>query len=317
MSNKILVTGGAGFIGSHIVEYLLSQNKKVRVIDNLSTGSLENISHLLSNKNLEFIKGDISDIEIVRLVCEDVYIICNQAAIGSVPRSINDPLTSHINNVDGFLNILLVAKEKGIKRIVYASSSSVYGDSEILPKKEDTIGNPLSPYAITKYINELYANLFTKLYGLECIGLRYFNVFGPRQNPNGAYAAVIPKFINLLLDGKQPIIHGNNGENSRDFTYIQNVVMANNLAMFTLNENCFGTAFNIGAGGKITILELFSKIKKYLNSQIEPIMGESKIGDVEHSCASIDKSKELLEYVPEISFDDGLEKTIEYFVNKN
>lgn len=308
----ILVTGGAGFIGSHIAEHLLKKGHIVRILDNLSTGNIENIRHLLDNPNLEFIVGDISNLETVKNACKSIDIICNQAALGSVPRSIDDPLTSHNNNVNGFLNILVVAKEMKIKRIVYASSSSVYGDSDILPKVEDIIGNPLSPYAITKHVNELYAKMFCKLYGIETIGLRYFNVFGPRQNPNGPYAAVIPKFISSLLHNKQPIINGY-GDFSRDFTYVDNVVNANSLALFTQNIKCFGQIFNIGAGSRITILDMFNSIKHNMNSAIDPIFGDTRIGDVPHSNADISKARKLLGYVPIVQFNEGIKKTIDHF----
>ena len=312
MQKHILLTGGAGFIGSHIAESLLSKNHKVRILDNLSTGNKKNIERLLPNTNLEFMYGDISNLETVRKACFGIDMICHQAAVGSVPKSIDDPLNSHISNVNGFLNILLAAKEKGIKRIVYASSSSVYGDSEKLPKKESEIGTPLSPYAITKYIDELYANVFSKLYGMECIGLRYFNIFGPRQDPNGAYAAVIPKFISIIKESKQPVINGD-GSFSRDFTYVDNAVLANCLSLFTTNTECYGEVFNIGVEGRVTILEMFTKIKMLMNSNIEPIFGEGRVGDIPHSNANIDKATMLLGYNPIVEFDDGLERTVKYF----
>jgi UDP-N-acetylglucosamine 4-epimerase len=308
----ILLTGGAGFIGSHIAEHLLKNGHNVRILDNLSTGNIENIKHLLDNQNLEFIIGDITDLETVKNACKSIDIICNQAALGSVPRSIDDPLASHNNNVNGFLNILVVAKEMKIKRIVYASSSSVYGDSNLLPKVEDIIGNPLSPYAITKYINELYAQVFYKLYGIQTIGLRYFNVFGPRQNPNGPYAAVIPKFISSLLHNEQPIINGS-GDFSRDFTYVDNVVNANSLALFTCNMECFGQIFNIGAGSRISILDMFNSIKYNMNSNVDPIFGDARIGDVPHSNADISKASKLLGYAPIVQFNEGIKKTIDHF----
>jgi len=309
---KVLVTGGAGFIGSHICDYLLENGYSVRVLDNLATGDKNNIMHNLNNPNFEFMYGDISNLETVRTALQDIDMICHQAALGSVPRSVSDPLGSHNTNVNGFLNILLGAKEKNIKRIVYASSSSVYGDHPELPKQEHKIGKQLSPYAITKYIDELYARNFTELYGLECIGLRYFNVFGPRQNPNGAYAAVIPKFISALKNNQQPVINGD-GNYSRDFTYVKNIVMANYLALTTENTNCYGTIFNIGAGGRITIKEMFDSIKQILNSDIEPIFGEPRIGDISHSNADISKAKEYLNYNPIIDFIEGIKLTIDYY----
>lgn len=310
----ILLTGGAGFIGSNIADFLLSKGHKVRVLDNLSTGFIKNIEHLLSNPNFEFVKGDITDLATLNIACTNIDLICHQAALGSVPRSVEDPLLSHDNNVNGFLNMLLAAKNNNIKRIVYASSSAVYGDSETLPKIENKIGAPLSPYAITKYVNELYGNVFTKLYDMECIGLRYFNVFGPRQNPEGAYAAVIPKFISSVKNNISPTINGD-GNYSRDFTYVDNIVQANYLALFTENKDCFGTIFNVGAGSRITILEMYNTIAKSFNSDLQPILGALRKGDIPHSNANIDKAKELLGYNPKINFDEGINKTIEYFEN--
>lgn len=313
-SKNILVTGGSGFIGSNIVEYLLNNNVKfVRILDNLSTGKKSNIENLLNKyDNLEFMYGDISNLETCRNAVKNIDIICHQAAIGSVPRSVKDPLTSHISNVNGFLNILIAANEVGIKRIVYASSSSVYGDDERLPKVEENTGNVLSPYAATKAIDEIYGGVFSKCYQMECIGLRYFNVFGPRQDPNGVYAAVIPKFIQLMKDGKVPQINGD-GTFSRDFTYIDNVVQANVLAMLTTNELSFGQAVNIGAGGQTTILDLFNVIKKTLNLNIEPIFYDRREGDIPHSNADISKAKNILGYNPKVMFTEGIIKTIDYY----
>jgi len=310
---NILVTGGAGFIGSNIVKFLLENNHKVRVIDNLITGHLKNINEFMEHPNFEFILCDITNIDDLRKNMCNIDAITHQAALGSVPRSVNDPLTSHNTNVNGFLNILIVAKELNIKRIVYASSSSVYGDNNELPKIENKIGNQLSPYAITKYIDELYARIFTQLYDLECIGLRYFNVFGPKQDPNGVYAAVIPKFITQIKNNSDVIINGD-GNNSRDFTYIDNVVRANYLALTTDNKQCFGEIFNIGAGGRITILEMFNIIKNILNSDKIPILGPNRKGDIPHSNADIEKAKLLLNYDPKISFEEGIIKTIDYYV---
>ncbi len=312
--SRILLTGGAGFIGSHIADFLIENNHKVVVFDNLSTGNKKNIQHLLCHSNFKFIFGDITNIEDVRNACQNIDVICHQAAIGSVPRSINDPLTSHNNNINGFLNVLLVAKELNIKRIVYASSSSVYGDDTNTKKIENEIGKQLSPYAITKYVDELYANLFTQLYSLECIGLRYFNIFGPRQNPDGEYAAVIPKFINLLYDNKQPTIFGD-GSISRDFTYVLNAVYANYLALFIDEPLCYGQIFNVGTDNSISILEVFNVIKKYLKSSIEPIFAPQRKGDIQYSNANIIKSKNLLHYTPLITFNDGIVSTINHFTN--
>ena len=315
---NILVTGGAGFIGSNIVEILLSNGvKSVRIMDNLVTGKIDNIQFLLDKyENVEFLRGDISNIEECRKAMSGIDLVCHQAALGSVPRSINDPLSSHISNVNGFLNILLAAKEKGLKRIVYASSSSVYGDDCKLPKVEENLGNVLSPYAATKKIDEIYADVFTKCYDMECIGLRYFNIFGPRQDPNGAYAAVIPKFIAVMREEKSPVINGD-GSFSRDFTYIDNAVQANILALTTSNNRCFGEAFNIGAGGQTTIKDLVKTINLGLNSEIEPILGTNRPGDIPHSNADISKAKNILGYDPKVLFDEGIIKTISYYSSIN
>jgi UDP-N-acetylglucosamine 4-epimerase len=315
MENKrFLITGGCGFIGSNIVEYLLENNASfVRVIDNLSTGNKRNIEHLLDKyNNFEFMYGDITNIEVCRKAVSGIDIICHQAALGSVPRSILDPLSSHLSNVNGFLNILISAKEAGIKRVVYASSSSVYGDHPVLPKVEENTGNLLSPYAATKKIDEIYGSVFTRCYGMECIGLRYFNVFGRRQDPNGAYAAVIPKFINLMKNGKSPTINGD-GNYSRDFTYIDNVIQANVLAMTTQNIESFGEAFNIGVEGQTTIYELFKIIKDELKLNMEPIFGPNRSGDIPHSNADISKARKILNYNPQIKFKEGIIKTISYY----
>lgn len=318
MENKrILITGGCGFIGSNIAEYLLEHNATfVRILDNLSTGNKSNIENLLYRfDNLEFMYGDISNIEICRKAVLGIDVICHQAAIGSVPRSILDPLSYHLSNVNGFLNILMSAKEVGIKRIVYASSSSIYGDNPVLPKIEENTGNLLSPYAATKKIDEIYGSVFTTCYGMECIGLRYFNVFGRRQDPNGAYAAVIPKFINLMKNGKSPIINGD-GNYSRDFTYIDNVIHANILAMTTQNPKSFGQSFNIGVEGQTTIYDLFKIIKDELKLDIKPVFGPNRIGDIPHSNADISKARKILNYNPQVLFKEGIIKTIKYY-NKN
>ena len=312
----VLVTGGCGFIGSNIVEHMLKNNvKRVRVLDNLSTGYLKNIKFLLDRyDNLEFMYGDISKLETCRKAMKDIDLVCHQGALGSVPRSINDPLNSHQSNVNGFFNILLSAKENNIKRVVYASSSSVYGNEKKLPKVENKTGSVLSPYAATKAIDEIYGWTFSHTYGMECIGLRYFNVFGPRQNPKGAYAAVIPKFIDLMKNEKQPKINGD-GSYSRDFTYIENVVQANCLALFTKESKCYGNVFNIGSGERVTILELFKSLKNSLNFDKDPIFGDNRRGDIPHSNASILKATKLLNYRPEYDFEKGLKKTTEYFLS--
>jgi UDP-N-acetylglucosamine 4-epimerase len=272
------------------------------------TGKLDNIKPFIG-EYVEFMYGDISNLETCRKAIKNIDIVCHQAAIGSVPRSINEPLLYHMSNVNGFLNILISCMEAGIKRIVYASSSSVYGDDKTLPKKESNTGNILSPYGATKMIDEIYANVFTTCYGMEIIGLRYFNIFGPRQDPNSIYSAVIPKFINMIIAGKQPIINGS-GCHSRDFTYVDNAVSANILAMTTTNNECFGTVFNIGTGGNITILAMYNIIKNQLNSSICPIFGPPRSGDILHSHACIDKAKDMLGYTPLITLYDGIQKTI-------
>ena len=314
---KLLITGGCGFIGSNIAEYFLENNlfESITIVDNLSTGFIQNIDNLLQKyKNLKFIEADLQDIEVCYKITKNIDAICHQAATGSVPRSIQTPLFYHKNNVDAFFNLLIAAKENGCRRFVYASSSSVYGDHEALPKVERKTGNVLSPYAATKKINEIYANVFHKCYGMEIIGLRYFNVFGEKQNPNGEYAAVIPKFIDYVKNGKSPNIFGD-GSFSRDFTYVKNVVNANYLALTTTKTECFGEVFNIGAGGRITINEIFYKICEIMGENIIPNYQSNRKGDIPHSNASIEKARQLLEYEPEYSFEEGLKRTIIYFAN--
>ena len=305
---RVLVTGGAGFIGSHICDELLKNGHYVLVIDNLSTGSMDNIKHNMENENFSFEHVDINNTQrcYIALKQHKIDAICHQAAMGSVPRSIQSPEKTHENNVNGFFNILDIARRLEIKRFVYASSSSVYGSNKDLPKVESVTGSPLSPYAASKYIDELYANAFTNAYNMECIGLRYFNIFGPRQNPNGPYAAVIPKFIDSLKDIKSPEIYGD-GTYSRDFTYVANAVHANILALTTENEKCFGQAFNIGAGARYTINELFSEIVNNLEiDDIRPTYLENRNGDVPHSMASIEKAKEFLNYSVQVDFHQGI-----------
>ena len=308
---RILITGGAGFIGSNITDFLLEKNYSVRVLDNLSTGNKNNLCHHFNNPNFEFMYGDITNIEHVRKACKDVDAICHQAALGSVPRSIEDPLSSHNANVNGYLNILVAAKENNIKRVVYASSSSVYGDEPNLPKVELRIGKQLSPYAVTKYIDELYGRLFSELYDMECIGFRYFNVFGPRQDPNGPYAAVIPKFIDCLKKGIAPTINGD-GTYSRDFTYVENVVQANYLALTIENPECYGQIFNIGAGGRVTIDEMYEMIRESMNIDIKANYKETRKGDIPHSNANVDKAKKLLGYEPKVDFRNGIQRLLKY-----
>lgn len=308
----ILVTGGAGFIGSNLCEYLLKRGYKVKVLDNLATGNKNNISDFFTNPNFEYVYGDICDLEVLRQVCTNVNMICNLAAIPSVPRSIVNPLQSHKTNVDGFLNVLLVAKEKNIKRIVYASSSSVYGDNKFLPKTENNIGKQLSPYALNKYINELYANLFGNLYGLEVIGARFFNVFGPKQDPSSPYSGVISKFISNELNNKKSIINGK-GDYSRDFTYIDNVTSFLHLALTTTNQECYGQVYNVGCGGNISILKLFQLITQILGNNNDPLFSTERAGDVPHSCADISKAKNDLGYEVLKTFDQGILETVEYY----
>lgn len=314
---RLLITGGCGFIGSNIAEYFLENQlfDSIIIIDNLSTGFMKNIQGLLEKyTNLKFIEGNIQNIEVCRNITKNIDAICHQAATGSVPRSINDPEFYHKNNVDGFFNLLIAAKENGCKRFVYASSSSIYGDNKDLPKLENKTGNVLSPYAATKKINEIYANVFHKCYGMEIIGLRYFNVFGEKQNPNGEYAAVIPKFIDYIKDRKSPTIYGD-GSFSRDFTYVKNIVNANYLALTTTNKKCFGEVFNIGAGGRITINEIFYKICEIFGANIIPNYQQNRKGDIPHSNASIEKATSILGYIPKYDFKDGLERTINYFLD--
>jgi UDP-N-acetylglucosamine 4-epimerase len=318
MNKKILITGGAGFIGSNLCEYFVANGDKVVCLDNFSTGHFKNIEDLISNVNFQLIKGDIRNIEDCKYAVKDCDYVLHQAALGSVPRSINDPVMSNDVNVCGFLNMLVASKDAGVKRFIYAASSSTYGDSDSLPKVEDKIGKPLSPYAITKYVNELYADIFSKTYGLETIGLRYFNVFGRKQDPNGAYAAVIPKFVLQFIKGESPVINGD-GNFSRDFTYIDNVIQMNELAINTNNIDAVNTVYNTAYGDRITLNEMVSLIKKNLSlfdskiATINVIHGPNRAGDIPHSLASIDKAKELLNYNPKFSFEEGLEEAVKWY----
>lgn len=309
---QFLVTGGAGFIGSNITEYLLLHGAKVRVFDNLATGNIKNLATFQSNPNFEFYEGDLRNVQDCVNACKGVSAVCHQAAIGSVPRSIKDPITSNDVNVGGFVNMLTAAKDAGIKRFVYASSSSVYGDEPNLPKKEERIGNPLSPYAVTKYTNEVYASVFSRCYTLEIIGLRYFNIFGPKQDPYGEYAAVMPLFIKALLENKAPFVNGD-GEQSRDFTYIHNAVQANILALTTQNTAAYNQAYNVAFGERFTINQMYEAIRKYLQKDIQAIHREPRAGDIRDSLANISKAQQLLGYQPQYSFEQGLPLTIEYF----
>ena len=313
---NILITGGAGFIGSHIADALLALPDIgfVRVLDNLATGKMQNINHNLSNENFQFQQGDIRNFEDCTKAMEDIAIVCHQAALGSVPRSIEDPLTTNDVNISGTLNIFTAAKNAGISRVVYAASSSTYGDSPNLPKVENNIGLPLSPYAVTKYVNELYAKVFGDLYGLEFIGLRYFNVFGPRQDPNGQYAAVIPLFNKAILDSDAPFINGD-GEQSRDFTFIENVVQINLLALFTENEEALNQVYNVALGDSITINEMWNELKLIGNSELNVNYRSSRQGDVRASLADISKAKTLLNYDPKIKVKEGLKKSFDWYKN--
>ncbi len=317
-NKKTLVTGGAGFIGSNLCEELLSLGNQVSCLDNFATGKRENIAPLLDNANFTLFEGDIRNLEDCLKASEGVDYILHQAALGSVPRSIKDPITSNDVNVSGFLNMLVAARDNGVKRFVFAASSSTYGDSESMPKVEDIIGKPLSPYAITKYVNELYADIFSKTYGLETIGLRYFNVFGRKQDPNGAYAAVIPKFVSQLMKGESPVINGD-GNYSRDFTYIDNVIQANLLSLVTTNEKAINTVYNVAYGDRNTLNDLMGYLKEYLsefNSEVKGvkvIYGPTRAGDIPHSHASVEKAKELLNYNPQFSLPQGLKEAVKWY----
>ncbi|WP_459684891.1 SDR family oxidoreductase [Viscerimonas tarda] len=319
-NTKILVTGGAGFIGSNLCEELLKHNCEVVCLDNFSTGKVENIIPLLSHKNFRLVVGDIRNYEDCLKAVEGIDYVLHEAALGSVPRSIKDPVTSNDVNVSGFLNMLVAAKEAKVKRFIYAASSSTYGDSASLPKVEDVIGKPLSPYAITKYVNELYADVFSRTYGMECIGLRYFNVFGQRQDPNGAYAAVIPLFVKKLINHESPVINGD-GEYSRDFTYIKNVVQMNLLALTTANKAALNTVYNTAFGERTTLNQLVGYLKEYLSAydpeigKVEIIHGPNRVGDIPHSLASVDKAKALLNYDPQYSMKKGLQEAVNWYWN--
>lgn len=312
---RILVTGGAGFIGSNLVEALLQDERVslVRVLDNLSTGLLKNIEPFLTNPKLDWVLGDIRDWETCVKVCEGIDAIAHQAALGSVPRSINDPVTTNAVNISGALNIFTAAQQLGITKIVYAASSSTYGDSKILPKQEDVIGKPLSPYAVTKLVNELYADVFHKTYGTNFIGLRYFNIFGPKQNPNGAYAAVIPLFAKAVLNNEAPFINGD-GEQSRDFTYVSNAVQANIKALFCNDEQAWNQVYNIACGEQHTVNQLFDTLKSFTpNKNLMPVYRESRLGDVRDSLADISKAKKLLNYQPTITLAHGLKLALDWY----
>ncbi len=318
LKKNILITGGAGFIGSNLVEALLDDRRigLVRVLDNLSTGNKENIVEFLDRTDFEFVLGDIRDFDTCLLACKDMDLVSHQAALGSVPRSIKDPLTTDRVNSGGTVNMFYAAKESNVQRIVFAASSSTYGDSEALPKVEDNIGRPLSPYAITKYVNELYADVFSRTYqSFEYIGLRYFNIFGPKQDPNGAYAAVIPLFINAALDKIAPTINGD-GSFSRDFTYVQNAVHANILALFSENENAVNQVYNVACGKRTTLNELWTYICNETGVDVPANYGPTREGDIPHSLADIGKIKSLLGYKILVDIKKGLKKSIKYYKNQ-
>ena len=316
---KILVTGGAGFIGSNLCEELVKKGNYVVCLDNFSTGRIENIQGLLDNNRFKLIEGDIRNLDTCLKAVNGVDVVFHEAALGSIPRSIDDPITTNAVNISGFLNMLVAAKNAKIDRFIFAASSSAYGDNETIPKVEDTIGKPLSPYALTKYVDELYAHVFSITYGLKYIGIRYFNVFGRRQDPNSTYAAVIPLFIKKILKHEQPIINGD-GSNSRDFTYIDNIIHINMLALETLSPKAFNQIYNGSGGENNSVLELEQLITKNLSAYdncidcIVPIFGPNRIGDVKHSKASISKARELLGYTPVCTFEDGLKKTIYWYL---
>lgn len=313
---SFLVTGGAGFIGSNLVEYLLRYGaKKVRVLDNFSTGSHANIQQFLDNPAFELLEGDIRDLEVCHKALKGINYVSHQAALGSVPRSIDDPVTSNAVNVTGYLNMLEAVRAAGIRRMVYAASSSTYGDHPALPKVEEQIGNPLSPYAVTKYVNELYASVFSKTYGLHTIGLRYFNVFGPRQNPRGPYAAVIPLFIEAVLANKPAYINGD-GETSRDFTFVENAVQANIKAMLATDIHQHEVV-NIAFGEETTLNELWKEINAIQDADVEVLYREERKGDVRHSLADISKAKQLIGYHPKFSVQQGLQQTVPWYAARS
>jgi UDP-N-acetylglucosamine 4-epimerase len=320
IQKTILITGGAGFIGSNLCEYFLKEGQKVICLDNFSTGHHHNLKDFIANPNFRLIEGDIRNINDCNFAVIDVDYVLHQAALGSVPRSINDPVTTNEVNISGFLNMLIASRDAKVKRFIYAASSSTYGDSEGLPKVEEVIGKPLSPYAITKYVNELYAEIFSKTYGIETIGLRYFNVFGRKQDPNGAYAAVIPKFVIQLMNYESPVINGD-GNYSRDFTYIDNVIQMNALAISSENPDAINTVYNTAFGDRNTLNDLVEYLKQYLSefdskiANVSVVYGLNRTGDIPHSLASIDKAKRLLGYNPKYSLQTGLKEAVCWYWN--
>jgi len=319
-NSRVLVTGGAGFIGSNLVDVLLAQGNEVVCLDNFSTGKRGNIDQYAGHSGFTLIEGDIRNLDTCHKACDGIDYVLHQAALGSVPRSIKDPILSTEVNVMGFLNMLVAARDAKVKRFVYAASSSTYGDSEALPKVEDKIGKPLSPYAITKYVNELYANNFSEIYGIETIGLRYFNVFGRRQDPFGAYAAVIPKFVMALMKHESPVINGD-GTYSRDFTYVDNVIQANQLAALATKSEAINTVYNVACGERTNLNDLFVVLRENLArfdpriAEVEATHGSNRAGDIPHSLADIDKAQKLLGYDPQFSFSEGIKAAAEWYFN--
>lgn len=317
-SSKVLVTGGAGFIGSNLCETLLKLGSEVVCLDNFATGKRENLAAIQDHPNFRLIEGDIRNLEDCKRAVEGVDFVLHEAALGSVPRSINDPITSNEVNISGFVNMLVAARDAEVNRFIYAASSSTYGDSKSLPKVEDEIGKPLSPYAITKYVNELYADIFHETYGLDTIGLRYFNVFGRKQDPNGAYAAVIPKFVMQFMNHESPVINGD-GTYSRDFTYIDNVIQMNLLALTTENKDALNEVYNTAVGDRTTLVQLTRLLKKYLSeydpeiADVEVKHGPNRPGDIPHSLASVEKAKDLLGYNPEYDIEAGLKEAVDWY----
>ena len=316
--NKIVITGGAGFIGSNLCEYFIGKGYEVVCLDNFASGHLHNLNAVINNPNFKLIEGDIRNFEVCQKSVQRADYVLHQAALGSVPRSIKDPITTNEVNVSGFLNMLTAARDAKVKRFVYAASSSTYGDSEGLPKVEEVIGKPLSPYAITKYVNELYAEIFSKTYGIQTIGLRYFNVFGRKQDPNGAYAAVIPLFVKQLMKRESPVINGD-GNYSRDFTYIDNVIQMNELAMLTENPKAVNTVYNTAFGDRTTLTKLVQLLKENLAqfdpkiAEVEVVHGPNRAGDIPHSLASIEKAKNNLGYNPQFSIEQGIKEAVSWY----
>jgi len=312
-ASRFLVSGGAGFVGSNLVKVLVNAGaKQVRVLDNLSNGRLQNLESVKTHDNFDFIEGDISDPKTCKKALEGIDFLSHQAALGSVPRSLKDPISTNRANVDGFLNMITMAREQGVKRVVYASSSSVYGDSQEMPKKEERIGKPLNAYAVSKYTNELYASAAYLNYGQELIGLRYFNIFGPNQSPQGPYAAVIPLFIEALLKGQSPFINGD-GEQSRDFTYVENAILANVHSFFAPKESAAAEVYNVAVGERYTLNQLFDYLKEIIGAEVAAVHREPRDGDIPHSQADISKAERLLNYQPSVKFKEGLEKTVDWF----